>query len=378
METLSKVVGIVASLAAIAAPPAAFAVGLVPRVGPMRAIVLALSTRFRRAPEVSQRANELHTLRSMLTTVQKDQYVVVSGPKGIGKTCLVDTALQRTAGVVSVRVAAGTSEKEIMAGAFKAITRSSISFLDHSASARRVLWWHHFLFRQPATVVLRAAERKPTQQFADLDSSARALTHDFGARVLIDASNNSLPDAATATKREKMLEMEPMPRKLLEELPKLKPLHEALMAAGLADVVWMCVGGNPADYRGLLGAWQDQECKGLDNVVALFVQNLVGKAMDNVSSAVASSERLQALCDTFRESSEVPSASLKEMKLVRPSPDKVLRVVKMRISAGSRGGGRRVLIPADAATALVLRYGITDSPSLKELKTLALPVKELE
>ena len=77
-------VGIVASLAAIAAPPAAFA-GLVPRLGPMRAIVLALSTRFRRVQDVSQRANEVHTLRSMLSTVQKDQYVVVSGPKGIGK-----------------------------------------------------------------------------------------------------------------------------------------------------------------------------------------------------------------------------------------------------------------------------------------------------
>ncbi len=85
METLSQVVGIVASLAAIAAPPAAFAVGLVPRLGPIRAIVLALSTRFRRTQDVSQRTNELHNLRSMLSTVQKAQYVVVSGPKGVGK-----------------------------------------------------------------------------------------------------------------------------------------------------------------------------------------------------------------------------------------------------------------------------------------------------
>ena len=52
-----------------------------------------------------------------------------------GKSCLVDTALEHTAGIVSVRVAAGASEKEILANAFKAITRSNISFLDHSASA---------------------------------------------------------------------------------------------------------------------------------------------------------------------------------------------------------------------------------------------------
>jgi hypothetical protein len=50
----------------------------------MRAIVLALSTRFKSAHHTTQRANELHTVRSMLATVQENQYVVVSGPKGIG------------------------------------------------------------------------------------------------------------------------------------------------------------------------------------------------------------------------------------------------------------------------------------------------------
>ena len=61
---------------------------------------------------------------------------------------------------------------------------------------------------------------------------------------------------------------------------------------------------------------------------------------------------------------------------MRPSPDKVLRAVKLRALAGSRGGGRRMLIPADAATALVLRTGISDTPSLEELKALAAAEKE--
>ena len=375
MDSLSNVVGIVASLAAIAAPSAAV-LGLAPRLGPMRAIVLALSTRFRRAQDVSQRTNELHNLRSMLSSVQKAQYVIVSGPKGVGKTCLVDTALQYTFGVVSVRVAAGTNEKKIVADTFKAITRSNISFLDHSASARRVLWWHHFLFRQPVTVVLRAAECKPSQQYADLNSSARTLTHDYGARVLIDASNNSFPDAATPTKREDILEVESMRRELLEELPELQHLHEALKKANLADVVWMCVGGNPADYKSLVTKWSRQP-NDLEQVAVVFVRNLIGRALDNVSSAVASNENLQGLYDKYRESSEVPSAILKDMKLVRPSPDKVLRVVNLRTSIDERGGGRRILIPADAATALVLRTGITDTPSIGELKALAMPEKEL-
>ena len=283
----------------------------------------------------------------------------------------MDTALQRTVGVVSVRVAAGASEGQILASTFKAITRSNTTFLDHSSSARRVLWWHHLFFRQPATVVLLAAERKPTQQYADLDSSARALTHDYGARVLIDASNNSLPDAATSTKREDILEVEPMPRELLEALPRLQPLHEALKTANLADAVWLCLGGNPADYESLATKWA-RHPSDLEQVVNHFVLNLIGRALDNISSAVTSNEHLQELYDKFRESSMVPCAALKDLKLVRPSPDKVLRAVQLRAtSASSRGGGMRFLIPADAATALVLRTGVTDTPSLDELKALA-------
>ena len=285
---------------------------------------------------------------------------------------MVDTSLEYTVGVVILRVPAGTSEHVIMADAFKAITRSNISFLDHSASARRVLWWHHFFFRQPATVVLRAAERKPTQEYADLDSSARALTNDYGARVLIDASNNSLSDSAIATKREDVLEVEPMQREMLEELPELQLLHEALKSANLADVVWMCVGGNPADYRNLVTKWTRQPNK-LEQVVSLFVQNLIGTALSAVSGSVAADSRKHNLYLLFRECSEVPESLLQEMNLVRSSPDKVLRAVRMRSLTGSRGGGQRILIPADAATALVLRRGISVVPSIEELKAWAPP-----
>ena len=257
-----------------------------------------------------------------------------------------------------------------MADAVKAITRSNISFLDHSASAKRVLWWHHFLVRQPATVVLRAAERKPTQQYADLDSSARTLTNDFGARVLIDASNNSLPDAATATKREDVLEVEPMRRELLQELPHLQLLHEALKSANLADVVWMCVGGNPADYKNLVTKWTRRPSE-TEQVVSLFVQNLIGTAASAVSVSIAADSQKRGLYLLFRDSGEVLESVLEEMNLVRSTPDKVLRAVRMRASAGSRGGGQRVLIPADAATAVVLRHGISMVPSLEELKAMA-------
>jgi hypothetical protein len=272
-----------------------------------------------------------------------------------------------TFGVVFVPVDAGTAAEKIKADTFTAITRYYLRMMDLSGSARRVLWWHRALFRTPVTVVLQAAERKHPEPFAALDSAARTLTHDFGARVVIDASNNSLPDAAIATKREVLLDVEHMPRSLLEQLPELAPLHETLKQAGLADAVWACLGGNPADYKGLLGAWKRQPHEEIELVVASFVQDLLGKALDNVNSAVAANKRVQGLYDMFRTCSEVPSSMLKDMELVRQSPDKVLRAVRRRAEAGRRGSGERILIPADSATSLVLRHGLTGTPSMEEL-----------
>ena len=135
-----------------------------------------------------------------------------------------------------------------------------------------------------------------------------------------------------------------MQRELLESLPKLQSLHAALKSANLADVVWMCIGGNPADYESLATKWTRQPSD-LERVVALFVQNLIGRANDNVSSAVASNEQLQELYDMFRESSEVPSAILKGMKLVRSSPDKVLRPVQLRALAAAVAAGGECSFP---------------------------------
>jgi hypothetical protein len=135
---------------------------------------------------------------------------------------------------------------------------------------------------------------------------------------------------ADATKREEFLELEPMQRELLEQLPDLQLLLEALKKSDLDDIVWMCVGGNPADYKNLRTKWSCQP-DDIELVVALFVQDLISKALKNINTALTSNERLQALYDKFRENSEVPSAILKDMKLVRPSPDKVLREVNMLV-----------------------------------------------
>ena len=368
METLTHVFSIVASIAVIAAPPAAVALGAVPRLGPGRALALGLASRlFTRAAVASARTADVAALRGMLAASCRGQYVVVAGPKGVGKSCVVASATEAACGVVTVRVPAGASEPAILADVFTALTRFYIRTLDQSGSARRVLWWHELLFRVPATVVLQAAERKPSQAFADLDSAARALAGGYGLRVVIDASNNSLPDAALTTLREMVLEVEPMPRATLEALPELSPLLAALRAAHLADTVWAVAGGVPAHYLQLLAQWEAQERSDLAPVVAAFALGALKKAVHNVGDAVAADKRLKALFCLFRDAHKVPYSVLQAEGLVRPSPDKVLRAV---FAVGISGAPEDVLVPADAATALVLRWGLTEVPPMSSLADL--------
>ena len=93
--------------------------------------------------------------------------------------------------------------------------------------------------------------------------------------------------------------------------------------------------------------------------------------MSNKVEAVAANPRIKELFARFKVCAEVPFSALREMKLLRQSPDKVLRAVQRpSTAAGLRGSGERILIPADAATALVLRFGLTFTPSTEELKDM--------
>ena len=54
-------------------------------------------------------------------------------------------------------------------------------------------------------------ERMDTQDFVDIPGAARELTK-CGIRVLLDASDNSLPKEAINTERERVLELDVMTR----------------------------------------------------------------------------------------------------------------------------------------------------------------------
>ncbi len=85
LESMAHIATTLASMAAILSP-AAMASGLAPRLGPGRAIALALRSRFGAVgTRSSQRDAEVKKLRALTTNAARDQYCVVMGPKGVGE-----------------------------------------------------------------------------------------------------------------------------------------------------------------------------------------------------------------------------------------------------------------------------------------------------
>ena len=240
------------------------------------------------------------------------------------------------------------------------------AFFDQSPDARRVLWWHHSFFRVPPTIILQAAERETGKDYAEISSSCRALVG-YGFRVIVDASHNS-NESAVATKREMVLAVEPMPRELLEGLDGLGDLIGALRAAELDNVVWAVVGGNPADYFQLNIRWA---VKGRGEAITVIVEetvsDLLRKAIKARDATITADERLSPLFAHFTSTDAEPLSTLAAMKLVRPSPDKVLREATR--------DGEAVLVPSTQALAAVLRYGLKKPPSIAALKAMLLKDK---
>ena len=108
------------------------AAGLVPRIGPGRAVWIALRSRFafKPVPE-SLRSAEIKLLKSRLAKKDFGQgYLVVTGEKGVGKSCLLRTVTSKIPGVITVKVPAGKGEESIVKDTLKLLTEPPFKFMD--------------------------------------------------------------------------------------------------------------------------------------------------------------------------------------------------------------------------------------------------------
>jgi hypothetical protein len=348
--------------AAVVTSVTASSMGFLPRVGPLRALVLAARSKVCGASPLSQRAMDVQSLLSNMATLEKGQYVVVTGAKGIGKSCVVETATRYTCGVVRIDIPAGARHETIVQRSLMEVTNIRLPFLNIYPSAKRVLFWYGLFSRAPPIVILRVAERMDLDKYAQVPSAARELAH-LGLRVLIDGSTNSLPIETLNTKREVVLDLEPMSKEEISCIPEYSKLLEELENQGLFDVVWAVIGGVPADFQKLNQKWKQDGHTDIEIVVYQYVRDLLAQAISRRTRMLAEFPGMNDILDLFKTEFEIRETIIEEKTIKRSSPDKVLRTVLRK--------GNVVLIPADASMAFVLRHQLRQTPLLDELKEMA-------
>jgi hypothetical protein len=78
--------------------------GAVPRLGFGRAITFGWRSYFRTTHPLSVRKAEVERLSESLRDIKQGSYITITGGKGNGKSCLIDTTLNRHVGVVKISV----------------------------------------------------------------------------------------------------------------------------------------------------------------------------------------------------------------------------------------------------------------------------------
>ena len=296
----------------------------------------------------------------MLQNLGEDQYIVVTGQKGVGKSVVVNTATQRTCGVVDVPIAPGTLQDVIVTRALSSIANSRVGFIDPLHSARRVLWWYDWFLPRPI-VVLRAGKRMDGEAYAEFPGAARVLAG-YGLRVLIDGSTNSLPSELLTTLRQHVLELEPMPQNTLRSIPEYHSLFHVLREEGLEDVAWQVLGGVPAHFDQIVTQLKRYEPAAYRRVIVDYILDEVGKAISRRGRMLNAHPTMKSILDLYKTQNEIPEELLNEKGISSPSPNKVLRVV-LRSHVAK-------LVPADTAMALVLRFCLRTTPSIEVLQKL--------
>ena len=193
-------------------------------------------------------------------------YQVVVGEKGVGKTCMLNSAIYRLPGVVTVKVDAGATQHQIITKVLKKIgKRTTLSIVDPIPSAIRTIACYRFMFRRSPVVVIQASERQDANIPAELTGAVRDLIDTYNLRVVLDSSPNSLDAGILTTGRETVMELERMSKEQIFSIAQFSNLFKSPGTAALAGIAFQVLGGNPQKYVSL-----DAHIRGRETIARLL------------------------------------------------------------------------------------------------------------
>jgi hypothetical protein len=293
---------------------------------------------------------------------------VITGDKGVGKSCLLSTSTNKTCGIINVKVEPGDKGDDIIRASLQSLVNMPFDFIPPYDSARNVIFWYQlFSFGNTPTIIINATERKIGQESASLTGAVRTLVDDYKLRVIIDGSPNSLDESLLNTKRALILDIKPMTKDMIWSLPQLQEFLSTINKTdNLGVILWAVLGGIPADYEKV---WKKIEflriSKDSDDAKQLIGELLcdeIYSAIKVVRDAKKNADMKEIVKLFDKEKNEIVCELLTDKDLTRPTPDKVFHEVERN--------GIAILIPASNAIGIVLRNNLLQKPTLKKLEEL--------
>ena len=343
------------------------------RIGIGRAIVLAGKSKFFNKPNVlSSRKIDYERIKCMVNTrTDSGAFLIVTGPRGVGKTRVIETALARRIGVAIVPISPSATNDQILQAVYREVTGIPYKNIETKPSTLRVAKWHSFLFRTPITICLQTNDVLPGNEYAEIIPAASQLTS-MGFQVVIDASENSYDPTAKKTIREHIISIEPMSRETLENIPELQNIINILKQANLFEIVWLCFGGVPAHYTtGIEDMWivankENIKKPNISTLVMKYIVQEINKAIVIYQEYVESFPEQIPLLNEFQYTSTVPFSilKLKDYPMYK-RPNKVLRIIS------NDDTNEKVIEPSSNIMKLILKYQWKKAPSYDELLFIA-------
>lgn len=358
-------------LLAASAGSGASILGFAPPAGPGRAIGLAFRSRFRgMSGPHSSRARELSLLKDILSqNTWNQKYYIISGEKGVGKSCLIESATWGLSGIVNITAKSESKSDEIVEKALQEITKHTRLSLwnANGPAARRVIFWYYLFFRIRPTVVISVSERPAGRAPIDLTAAVRELADSYKLRVIVDSSPNSLDETVLYTERNARINVERMSKEHLFSIPEFSFLFEILDKTGLKEISWHVLGGNPARFNSLLEHIRDNnksfDLKSSKVLISEFLRNKLLDAVEIIRKAKDANPDLIQLIEIVKKNEfQLPDEERQAKNLKRNNPDKVFTAIRRE--------GDIFLVPASNAIDLALRYGLTKAPSVEQLQNL--------
>jgi hypothetical protein len=233
-----------------------------PRLGPLRALSIAIKSKY--GPAVLHPSLHHDLVSRVKNNLRRSQgghrYAALTGPKGIGKSLVIQTALQRTAGVLAVTAAPGDNSTTIVNNALDRIVDHKLKLLPNHSAAIRIIFWHRvFTFGYSPIILICATERgSVTAPYAEIAAASRRLRDEYKLRLVIDGSPHALEESVLHTKREDIFEVPPMTREMIWLIPQFKELFEIMDSdMELQEITFSVLGGIPINYDALLSALLD-------------------------------------------------------------------------------------------------------------------------